>query len=78
MVFEGFHFFHWFTDFVSRGVVLGYILRSFGDLGHTFSDFKGYWEQAWILMVFQGFPGGTQAETTHPVGGNSSIQGGSK
>ena len=46
MVLERFHVFHLFTNFVSPGRVLGVILVAFGDLGHTFSDFGGYWEQA--------------------------------
>ena len=46
MVFEGFHFFHRFTDLVSRGIVLSDIWESFGDLGETFSDFGRSWEQA--------------------------------
>ena len=41
-----FHFFHLFTNLVSPGRVLGVILLTFGDLGHTFSDISGYWEQA--------------------------------
>ena len=43
---------------------------SFGGLGVTFSDFRGYWKLAWNLMVFQGFPGGTQAEVIGQVEGN--------
>ena len=39
MVFETFHLFHLFTKLVSRGMVLGHMLVSFGDLGDTFSDF---------------------------------------
>ena len=38
VVFEWFHFFHLFIDFVSRGMVLGQIWGSFDDLGETFSD----------------------------------------
>ena len=39
VVFEWFHFFHLFSKFVSRGMILGVILKSFGDLGVTFFDF---------------------------------------
>ena len=77
MVFEGFHFFHWFTDLVSRGMVLGVILVSFGSLVETFNDFWGDWEQA-LILIFQEFPGRPQAESTHPVGGNVFLQLGSK
>ena len=45
-VLEIFHFFHVFTSLVSPGRVSGVILLTFGDLGHTFSDIWGYWEQA--------------------------------
>ena len=45
-VLEIFHAFHLFTNLVSPGKVLGVILVTFGDLGHTFSDLGGYWEQA--------------------------------
>ena len=38
MVLEIFHVFHLFTNLVSPGRVLGVILVTFGDLGHTFSD----------------------------------------
>ena len=38
MVLEIFHVFHLFTNLVSPGRVLGVILMTFGDLGHTFSD----------------------------------------
>jgi len=38
-VFEWFHVFHLFTKLVSRGMVLGTFLVTFGDLGGTFSDF---------------------------------------
>ena len=38
-VFEWFHFFHLFIEFVSRGRVLGHLFVSFGDPGATFSDF---------------------------------------
>ena len=78
VVFDWFHFFHWFTDFVSRGVVLGDILESFGDLGETFRDIWGFWEQAWNLMYFQGFPGTPQVESMTPVGGNVLVQLGTK
>ena len=37
-VLERFHFFHLFTNLVSRGMVLGVFLVTFGDLGDTFSD----------------------------------------
>ena len=60
MVLEIFHVFHLFTNLVSPGRVLGVILVTFGDLGHTFSDIWGYWEQAWNLIDFKGFPGGPQ------------------
>ena len=46
VVFEWFHFFHLFIDFVSRGMVLGHILLTLGSLGDTFSDFGRSWEQA--------------------------------
>ena len=46
VVFEWFHFFHLFIDFVSRGMVLGHILVTLGSLGDTFSDFGRSWEQA--------------------------------
>ena len=75
MVFEWFHFFYLFTDFVSRGMVLGHILMTLGSLGDTFSDFGRSWEQAWILMVFQGFPGRPQAESIHQVEGKVLVQG---
>ena len=39
MVFEGFRFFYSFIGLVSRGVVSGDILESFGDPGNSFSDF---------------------------------------
>ena len=39
MVLETFHFFHLFTNLVSRGMVLGHMFVSFGDLEGTFSDF---------------------------------------
>ena len=39
VVFEWFHFFHLFTNFVSCGRVSGVILESFGGLGDTFYDF---------------------------------------
>ena len=70
MVLEIFHISHLFKNLVSPGRVLGVILVTFGDLGHTFSDIWGYWEQAWNLMVFQGFPGRPQAEARHQVEGN--------
>ncbi len=38
MVLVIFHFFHLFKNLVSPGRVLGVILVTFGDLGHTFSD----------------------------------------
>ena len=38
MVLVIFHVFHLFTNLVSPGKVLGIILVTFGDLGHTFSD----------------------------------------
>ena len=38
VVFEGFHFFDLFTNLVSRGVVWGVILMTFGDFGDTFYD----------------------------------------
>jgi len=60
IVLEIFHLSHVFTNLVSPGRVLGVILMTFGDLGHTFSDSWAYEEQAWNLMVFQGFPGGAQ------------------
>ena len=41
MVFRGFHFFHFLTKLVSRGMVLGLIFVSFGDLGgHVFLIFE--------------------------------------
>ena len=46
MVLEVFHFFHFFTKLVSRGMVLGDFLVTFGDLGATFSDFSGSWRRA--------------------------------
>ena len=78
MVLEIFHVFHLFTNLVSPGMVLGVILVTFGDLGHTFSDIWGYWEQAWNLMVFQGFPGGAQILAQHQVEGNALVQLGSR
>ena len=42
MVLERFHFFYFFTNLVSRGIVLGAFLVTFGDLWDTFSDFRGY------------------------------------
>jgi len=39
MVVETFHFFNFSTNFVSRGMVPGDFLVTFGDLGGTFSDF---------------------------------------
>jgi len=78
MVLERFHVFHLFLKMVSRGRDLGHILVSFGDLGETFSDIWGYWEQAWNLMYFQGFPGTPQVEMTTPVEGNVFFQLGSK
>lgn len=78
MVFEGCHFFHVFTILVSTGTILGVILMAFGDLGHTFSDLWVYSEQAWKLMVFQGFPGSPQILRTCPVEGNGAFQLGSK
>jgi len=42
VVFEGFHFFNFFTKLVSWGMVLGGFLVTFGDPGDTFSDFRGY------------------------------------
>ena len=38
VVFERFHFFHLFSNLVSRGVVWEVILEAFGDPGGTFSD----------------------------------------
>ena len=70
MVLEIFRVVHLFTNLVSPGRVLGVILVTVGDLGHTFSDMQGYWEQAWNSMVFQGFPGTPQVERVTPVGGN--------
>ena len=78
MVLVIFHFFHLFHNLVSPGRVLGVILVTFGDLGHTFNDIWGYWEQASNFMVFQEFPGTPQVESTTPVGGNVFIQLGSK
>ena len=46
MVFMIFHVFHLFTDLVSPGMDLGVILMTFSDLGDTFSDIGGYWQQA--------------------------------
>ena len=37
-VLETFRFFHLFTNLVARGMILGVILETFGDLGATFSD----------------------------------------
>ena len=59
-------------------MVLGHILVTLGSLGDTFSDFGRSWEQASNLMVFQGFPGRPQVESTTPVEGKVLIQGGSK
>ena len=39
VVFQWFHFSNFFSKLVSRGVVLGVILVTFGDPGVTFSDF---------------------------------------
>ena len=57
---------------------MGHILVSFGGLGVTFSDFRGYWELAWNLMVLQGFSGGIQAEVIGQVEGNSPLRLGSR
>ena len=37
-VLDTFHFFHLLTNLVARGMILGVILETFGDLGGTFSD----------------------------------------
>ena len=37
-VFEWFHFFHFVINLVSQGLVSGAFLKTFGDLGETFSD----------------------------------------
>ena len=71
-------FFHLFTNWVSWGRVWGVILKSFGDLVGTFCDIWRYWEQAWNLLIFQGFPGRPQAESIHPFEGNVFLQLGSK
>ena len=42
MVLERFHFFHFFTKFVSRGMVLGHFLVTFGDPEDICSDSTGY------------------------------------
>ena len=39
LVLEMFHFFYFFTNLVSRGMVLGVILVSFGDPWGTFPGF---------------------------------------
>ena len=44
VVFKVFHFFHVFTNLVSRGRVLGVILESVGGLGGTFSHLLGLGE----------------------------------
>jgi len=67
-VLERFHIFHLFTNFGIRGMVLGLMLVSFGDLGNSFSDWWGSWRQTWNFMIFRRFPGGTQVEGTHPLG----------
>ena len=59
-------------------MILGAILKTFGDIGGTFSDLWGYWEQAGNLMDFQEFPGGAQILRPHQVEGNGSVQLGSK
>ena len=64
--FEWFHFFYWFSNSGSRGWDLAHILMSFGDPGETFSDFLVSCRQVWNLMVFPGYPGATQVETTPP------------
>ena len=69
MVLVIFHSFHLFKNLVSPGRVLGVILVTFGDLGHTFSDIWGYWEQAWILMAFLGIPWRTLDPATPPSWG---------
>jgi len=74
-VLERFHFFYFFTNLVSRGMVLGAFWVSFGDLGGTFSDFWGSWRQAWNLMIFQGYQGTPQVESTTPGGGNTLLPG---
>ena len=70
-VFERFHFSHFFTKLVPRGVVLGAFFVTFVDLWHTFSDFWGSWGQAWNLMIFKGYPGGAQVESSTPSEGNT-------
>ena len=67
MVAERCYGFHLFTDLVSRKMASVLILMTFGDLGDTF------------FLIFEGFPeGGAQAEATHQVEGNASIQLGSR
>ena len=64
MVFERFHFFHWFTNLVSSGRVLGVILDGFGCPECSLCGFGGSWKQVRILMYFGISPGRPQAEGT--------------
>ena len=78
MCLNGFTF---FTDSLIRcpeGVLLGLICLCFGDHGDNVSDFWGYWGQAWILIVFQGYPGRDKVGTIHPKCGNPFVPGSSK
>ena len=42
VVLERFHFFYFFINLMSRGMVLGGFLVTFGDPENIFSDFRGY------------------------------------
>ena len=50
-------------------MVLGVILVSFGDLGHTFSDFEGIGSRLEILLFLGDSLWGAQIQATRSLGG---------